>query len=104
MHPTFVGNKKEKSGFVFLNPPFTFRFDIKPCFAFHVANSFQDGDIVTVIATPTTEFDLDVLADDSSQKKKKKKMGSRLYRWDLDMKTGKTPRMTIILILTHTHR
>ena len=81
-------------------------FDIQSCFAFHVANSWQDGDIVvcvnrfcceivnlififfvkkTVIAMPNKNFRLSQL---SSSVKKTLDYATRLYQWNLNMKTG----------------
>lgn len=68
-------------------------FDIKSCFAFHVANSWEDGNKVVVIANRYEEFALENL---SSAATEKEKLRGTLYQWTLDMVTGAVEEKTLV--------
>lgn len=68
-------------------------FDIKSCFAFHVANSWEEGNKVIVIVNRYERFGLERLSNDAG---KPDELRGALYQWTLDMETGAVEEQALV--------
>eukprot|EP01108_Squamamoeba_japonica_P007999 TRINITY_DN695_c0_g1_i3.p1 TRINITY_DN695_c0_g1~~TRINITY_DN695_c0_g1_i3.p1 ORF type:complete len:242 (+),score=78.52 TRINITY_DN695_c0_g1_i3:765-1490(+) len=73
-------------------------FDIEsPCFAFHVANSWEDGDNVHVIACRSARLNMERLSDDvDPTKTSKARKGAVLYEWVFNTADGSVKERTLV--------
>jgi carotenoid cleavage dioxygenase len=69
-------------------------FDVKPCFVFHILNAFEEGDTVELLASRMKEFPGELGFDPKTKGTTPTQIltsaAPYMYRWRLDLKTGKT--------------